>query len=99
LPRWQTTRGRRTTLGSVFSFQSRQGYFRLVRRAGRWYVEFDGVISRTFPSAGEAATAVSRGQSGLPVAISDPPPACVSQWRRGDLPPLWPPAPPCLVEG
>jgi hypothetical protein len=49
----------------VFSFHSRQGYFRLVRRAGRWYVEFDGLISRTFHTAEEAAAAVSHCQSGL----------------------------------
>jgi hypothetical protein len=77
----------------VFSFHSRQGYFRLVRRAGRWYVEFDGLISRTFHTAEEAAAAVSRGQSGLPMPISDPPPARVSDWSRGDLPPLWPASP------
>jgi hypothetical protein len=66
----------------------------LVRRAGRWYVEFDGLVSRTFDTAEQAAAAVARGQSGLPIPISDPPPERVSDWRRGDLPPLWPPAPP-----
>jgi hypothetical protein len=77
----------------VFSYHSRQGYFRLVRRAGRWFVEFDGLVSRTFETADEAAEAVARGQSGLGVVISDPPPGRVSDWRRGDLPPLWPPGP------
>lgn len=65
-----------------------------MRRAGRWYVEFDGLVSRTFHTAEEAAAAVSRGQADLPVPISDPPPPRVADWRRGDLPPLWPPAPP-----
>lgn len=78
----------------MFSFQSSQGYFRLVRRAGRWYVEFDGLVSRSFDSAEDAAAAVARGQSGLPRAIFDPPPERLAQWRRGDLPPLWPPTPP-----
>jgi hypothetical protein len=57
-------------------------------------VEFDGLVSRTFGTADEAASAVARGQSGLPIAISDPPPGRVSDWQRGDLPRVWPPAPP-----
>jgi len=76
----------------LFSLSSDQGYFRIVRRGGHWYVERDGLISASFDTPRAAARALSRGE----VILGDAPvpgtgvPADIERWRRGDLPPLWP---------
>jgi hypothetical protein len=78
----------------LFSYRTDGGYFRLVRRAGRWFVEWDGLVSRTFDSPEAAARAAGKGESGLPAPASDRPPAALAEWTRGDLPPVWPARPP-----
>lgn len=74
----------------MFSYRASEGYLRLVRRNRRWFVEYDGLVSRTFDTAQEAAAAAARGDAGLP--LENPPrgPADLGDWSRGDLPPVWP---------
>ena len=78
----------------MFSFHASEGYLRLVRRGGRWFVEYDGLVSRTFATAKEAAAAAAMGEAGLPTGAAPRGPADLRDWSRGDLPPVWPsPAP------
>jgi hypothetical protein len=78
----------------VFSYRAAEGYLRLVRRGRRWFVEYDGFVSRTFDTAQEAAAAAARGEAGLPIDNTPRGPADLSDWSRGDLPPVWPSPPP-----
>jgi hypothetical protein len=76
----------------LFSHNSDQGYFRIVRRGRRWWVERDGLISGPFDTARSAAQALARGEVtlGETRVEADDLPDDLEHWRRGDLPPLWP---------
>ena len=78
----------------MYSYRAPQGYLRLVRRGGRWFVEYDGLVSRMFATAQEAAAAAARGDAGLPTDAAPRGPESLSEWSRGDLPPVWPAPPP-----
>ena len=81
----------------MFSYRASEGYLRLVRRNRRWFVEYDGFVSRTFDTAQEAAAAAARGDAGLPTHNAPRGPADLNDWSRGDLPPVWPSRPPSGV--
>jgi hypothetical protein len=67
----------------LFSFRNNSGYFRIVRRARRWYVEYDGLLAGTYDSAHAAARAVAEGQTGF--GARPLPPGDIAAWHRGDL--------------
>jgi hypothetical protein len=72
----------------VFSYQGREAYFRIVRRAGRWYVEYDGAVAGSFDSAQGAAEALADGRirfDGLEADAGVDVPPDIDDWFRGDL--------------
>jgi hypothetical protein len=71
----------------VFSYQAPEAYYRIVRRGGRWYVEYDGSVAGRFDTPEAAARALARGPvilEGLADAGAGVP-AVIGDWFRGDL--------------
>jgi hypothetical protein len=71
----------------VFSFQAPEAYYRIARRGGRWYVEYDGAVAGGFDHAQGAACALARGKLRFE-GLDDPGrgvPADIGDWFRGDL--------------
>lgn len=71
----------------MFSYQASEAYYRIVRRGGRWYVEYDGSVAGGFESSATAARALARGEvtlEGLDDAGRGAP-ADIHDWFRGDI--------------
>ena len=81
----KTSRTRRSS--PVFSYLAPEAYFRIVRRGGRWYVEYDGAVAGGFDNAEAAAEALAMGRVRLEgLEVEDPQvPANLACWYRGDL--------------
>jgi hypothetical protein len=81
----------------VFSYQASEAYYRIVRRGGLWYVEYDGSVAGGFDSSAAAAGALARGEvtlEGLDPAGRGAP-ADIRDWFRGDIMRSHPEAPGC----
>jgi hypothetical protein len=78
---------RNATQLPVFSYLAPEAYFRIVRRGGRWYVEYDGAVAGGFDNAQAAAEALAMGRVRLEgLDVEDPQvPANLACWYRGDL--------------
>lgn len=81
----KTSRTRRSS--PVFSYLAPEAYFRIVRRGGRWYVEYDGSVAGGFDNAQAAAEALAMGRVRLEgLDVEDPQvPANLACWYRGEL--------------